>query len=165
MINRRSEAEAFAQLSRQLRLFQIDLQGLRETLFAVAQEAARDEKNLSDLAILYNQALKLRQESGTALDNTFSLNKMTSLNRLQLILLSARLSSAALYLKGELSHYVTQDEAGMIVQRGGQEAVISTRQKEHGKVLLTNWRNWPEELAALDNRPSYSCHRPDDDLF
>jgi signal transduction histidine kinase/DNA-binding NarL/FixJ family response regulator len=156
LINRQSEAEAFTRLSRQLILFQNDLQTLRETQLAVALEAANDQKNLSDLAILYAHALKLAKEPDPALETTFRLNKATSLNRLQLILLSARLSSVAVYLGGELSHYITQDEAGMSIRRNGQEVVISTHQKEDGKVYLSDWRTWlenPPPMIAAPHMP------------
>lgn len=142
LINSEGEADARTRLSRQLLFFKNDLQASREAHMAVAMDAARDEKNLSDLALLYGQTLKLDKEPSEILDFTLSLNKITSLDRLQLILLSARLSSAAVYLDGDLSHYVTRDEAGMVVRQGGQPTLSGTRQRERGRIQLADWRNW-----------------------
>ena len=142
LINSEGEADAFRRLSRQLAFFKNDLQASREAQIAVAMDAARDEKNLSDMAILYGQTLKREKEPSETLDFTLSLNKITSLNRLQLILLSARLSSAAVYLDGSLSHYVTRDEAGMIVLHSGQPMLDGTQQREGGRIQLADWRNW-----------------------
>lgn len=142
LINSEGEADAFTRLSRQLLYFKNDLQASRETQIAVAMDAARDEKNLSDMAILYGQTLKLAQEPSETLDFTLSYNKTTSLNRLQLILLSARFSSVAVYLGGGLSHYVTRDEAGLVVPRSGQSTLRGTRQKEGNRIQLTDWQNW-----------------------
>ena len=149
VINRRGEEEAFAQLSHQLTLFQRELRDLRETQIAVALDGARDDKNLSDLAILYTQTLKFRQQSGTALERTLSLNKATSLNRLQLILDSARLSSASVYLDGALSHYITRDEAGMASLHDGREVLVGAGRNEGENEQLANWRAWQETEAPV----------------
>lgn len=142
LINSEGEADARTRLSRQLLFFKNELQASREAQIAVAMDAARDEKNLSDLALLYGQTLKLDKEPSAILDFSLSLNKITSLDRLQLILLSARLSSAAVYLDGGLSHYVTRDEAGMVVRQGGPPTLNGTRQRERGRIQLADWRNW-----------------------
>jgi signal transduction histidine kinase len=144
LINSQGEADAFSRLSRQLLFFRNGLQDAREAEMAVALNAARDEKNLSDLAVLYSQTLKLGQTPGETLDFTLGHNKITSLNRLQLILLSARFSSVAVYLNGELSHYVTPDEAGMVMQRSGQPSLRATRQQAGGRIQLTDWWSWQE---------------------
>lgn len=159
LVNRRSEAEAYAQLSLELTVFKNDLQGLRDSLVAAAREAATDKKDLSDLAILYSQRLKLHKKPDAVLDNALNLNKITSLNRLQLILLLARLSSVAVYLEGDLSHYITHDEAGMVVHRDEQHVTVGSRQENTEKFHLDGWRNWierpvntliPQRVAMLD---------------
>jgi signal transduction histidine kinase len=125
LTNRRGEAEAFSRLSQQLMLLQDTFQDARETLVALAQEAARDEKNLSDLAMLYSQELALGTPPDDVRDRALHLSKTAALNRLQLILASARLSSLAVYLEGELSHYVTRDGDGVSVRRGAQRTMLS----------------------------------------
>ena len=144
LINSQGEADAFTRLSQQLLSFRSDLQASREAQVAVAVDAARDEKNLSDMAILYSQTLRLDRAPGETLDFTLGHNKITSLNRLQLILLSARFSSVAVYLGGDLSHYVTPDEAGVVTRHGGQPVLSGTRRKEDGRVQLTDWWSWQQ---------------------
>jgi signal transduction histidine kinase len=144
LIDRQGEAEAFHRLSQQLIQLQDDLQGVREALVAVAQEAASDEKNLSDLAILYSQELALDKDPDTLRLRASSLHKAVSLNRLRLILGSARLSSLAVYLEGELSHYVTPDEAGMSARRGPRRTIVSAAQKWNERSGLDNPHGWSE---------------------
>jgi len=109
LIERHGEADAFNQLSRTLMQLQDELQRSREVLTAVAQETARDEKNLSDLAIVYSEAATLKRQPDEIRSRAVTLHKTASTNRLRLILASARLASIAVYLDGQLSHYVTHD--------------------------------------------------------
>jgi signal transduction histidine kinase len=164
LINRHGEADAFNRLTQQLIQLQDDLQGAREALVAVAQDAARDDKNLSDLAILYSEALTLDKQPDAIRSRAMRLQKTVSLNRLQLILASARLSSAAVYLDGELSHYVTRDEAGMSARRGTQHIVVSTTQTPdetpNNASDFSNPQDWSEHaLPALIARRSANVHR------
>jgi len=156
LIDRQGEAEAFNRLSQQLMQLQDDLQGVREALLAVAQEAARDEKNLSDLAIVYSEELALNKAPDAIRTRALSLDKTVSLSRLQLILSSARLSSLAVYLEGELSHYVTRDEAGMSSRRGPQRIVVSTAQKGGDKAALGNAQGWSEHPLPVLVAPRVS---------
>jgi signal transduction histidine kinase len=150
LTNRQGEAEALSRLSQQLMKLQDYLQDVRQELITVAQGAANHDKNLSDMAIVYSQQLTLRHDPDTIRDRALSLHKTVSLNRLQLILASARLSSLAVYLDGDLSHYVTRDRAGMSVRRDGRRAVISTPQTGKEKAELENAQAWLEEpLPAL----------------
>ncbi len=144
LINRESQAEAYNRLSRELIVFQNDLQEMRNRMSNVSMQAARDEKNLSDMAVLYSQLLKLKNQPSAPLDSAVSLNRVTSLNRLQLILLSARLSSVAVYLDDDLSHFVTPQAAGMIKRHDSQTRVVGIQQYRNGKVPLDDWRNWSE---------------------
>ena len=109
LIERHGEADAFNQLSRTLMQLQDELQRSREVLTAVAQETARDEKNLSDMAIVYSEAATLKRQPDEIRSRAVTLHKTVSTNRLRLILASARLASIAVYLDGQLSHYVTHD--------------------------------------------------------
>jgi len=153
LTNRHSEAEAFNRLSQQLMQLQDDLQGARESLLGVAKGAAADEKNLSDMAILYSQELAGDKDPDPIRNRALGLNKTVSLNRLRLILGSARLSSLAVYLNGELSHYVTPDQTGMIVRRGTQHVVVATGQNGRENEQLDNWQDWSERpLPVLVSR-------------
>jgi signal transduction histidine kinase len=144
LTSRQGQAEAFSRLSQQLIRLQDDLHGARDAVVAVAQEAARDEKNLNDLGIVYGQELALVQQSDVLRERALGLHKTASLNRLHLILISARLSSLAVYLESELSHYVTRDEAGMRLSRGVAPAVIGIARQAGDKTALDNAQHWPE---------------------
>jgi signal transduction histidine kinase len=112
VIERQSEADAFHRLSQQLMQLQDDLQSARELLLVVAREATRDDKNLTDMAILYSQSLQLETDHTEIGGRALNAQKEASANRLRLILGSARLSGVAVYLDGELSHYVLSEETG-----------------------------------------------------
>jgi signal transduction histidine kinase len=165
VINRHGQVDASNQLSRQLMQLQDDLQAARDALVAVAQETAHDDKNLSDLAILSSEAFTLnRQTDHTAPADPFrsralSLQKIASLNRLQLILASARLSSLAVYLDGELSHYVTRDEAGISIWRGTQRLMVGTGHRPGDTSDIGDPQHWPERalpLLIVPRRPTVS---------
>jgi len=138
VINRQGEEEAFSQLSHQLKYIKNDLEDIRENQITVSMEAAGDEKNLSDLAVLYSLSLKFQQQPGIALERTLSLNRTTSLNRLGIVLDSARLSSVAVYLDNKLSHYVTQHKIGILTQLAGQETYVSSSRENSEKTPFTN---------------------------
>jgi len=149
LINRHGEADAVNQLSRQLIQLQDDLQGAREALATVAQETARDDKNLSDMAILYTSGTSRLDAAHDALRNDAlrdrgeGLLKTASLNRLRLVLASARLSSLAVYLDGELSHYVTREAAGMRLTRGTEQLIVGTAHTPEQPSSLTDAQDWP----------------------
>jgi PAS domain S-box-containing protein len=149
LTERQSGIDALDLLSQQLIRLQADLQRAREDQLAVAEEAASDDKNLSDMAMLSGQDLALRRIFNPIHESASSLNKAISLNRFQLILRSARLSNIAIYFQGELSHYVTEDEAGMIRRRGAQSALTATTEKDRDGVRLDNWREWPQHPRPL----------------
>jgi signal transduction histidine kinase len=133
LIDRHGEADAFNQLSRGLLQLEDDLQRAREVLTAVAQETARDEKNLSDMAIVYSEAATLKQQPDDIRSRAVTLHKTVSMNRLRLILASARLASVAVYLDGELSYYVTRgDDEGE-----GLPVLIAPRSRDLHRVTAS----------------------------
>jgi signal transduction histidine kinase len=142
LTDRQSEIDASDLLSQQLTRLQTELQRARDGQVVVAEEAASDDKNLSDMATLSSQDLALKQILNPAQETASGFNKAVSLNRLQLILRSARLSSIAVYFQGELSHYVTENEAGMIRRLGAGPALTATTDKDAEGVRLDNWRDW-----------------------
>lgn len=163
VINRHGQVDASNQLARQLMQLQDELQSTRDALVVVAQETAHDDKNLSDMAILSSEAFTLnRQTEATTPPDAFrsralSLQKIVSLNRLQLILASAQLSSLAVYLDGELSHYVTRDEAGISVWRGARHLIIGTSHMPGDTSDIGDPQHWPERalpVLVLPRRPN-----------
>ncbi len=147
LIGRQGEDEAFNRLSQQLMQLQDDMQETRDALVAVAQEAASDERTLSDLAILYSESLAQARRQDDTRDRALTVHKTVSLNRLHLILGSAQLSSLAVYMNGTLSHYVTPDEAGMSVRRGRQPLPIITSLKWSEQNEPAGLQDWPEHRA------------------
>ncbi len=144
-----SEIDALSLLSQQLIRTQTDLERAREDQLAVAEEAAGDDKNLSDMAMLFSQELALKGIVNPIQESAWSLNKAISLNRLQLILRSARLSSIAVYFQGELSHYITDHEAGMIRRHGTRPVLTATTDRDREGVQLDNWRDWSQRDLPL----------------
>jgi signal transduction histidine kinase len=159
LTGRQAQAEAFSRLSQELIRFQDDLQHARDALVAVAQETARDEKNLSDLAIVYSQELALGGQPEPLRERALDLHREVSLNRLDLILSSARFSSLAVYLEGELSHYVTRDAVGMKAHRGAASRLVGLSRRADDKAERDAAQHWPDRapppfvaprLAAAD---------------
>jgi signal transduction histidine kinase len=123
VIERQSEADAFHLLSQHLIQLQEDLQGARDLLLAIAHDAARDDKNLSDIAILYSQQRAAASDPSDIRTKALQLQRKVATNRLQVILGSARLSSLAVYLDGDLSHYALDGS----VMTGSRPTLISPR--------------------------------------
>ena len=149
LTNRQGEAEAFNRLSQQLLQLQDDFQGERDALVGVAREAAGDEKNLSDLAILFSQELARTNDPDPIRDRALGLNKAVSLNRLRLILTSARLSSLAVYVNDGLSHFVTRDDRGLVTWRSSQPVIVVARDDGTPESRLDNWQYWAEHPVPV----------------
>jgi signal transduction histidine kinase len=145
LTNRQSEREAFASLTRQASLLQNDLQHATTELRATAVRTTGRADNLSDLVTVYEQMHQMVDPAqASSLERTLGFNKTVSISRLQVVLQSADFSSAAVYVDGELSHYVTTTAAGMRVFRAGQPTLIQTDRNEVGDLELNNWPNWAE---------------------
>jgi PAS domain S-box-containing protein len=125
LTRRQAEAEASSLLTQELLRLEDALEQLHDRLQAAAREAAEDEKNLSDLGILYSQQLAAARGPDPVRDRALTLQRTASINRLRLLLLPAGLSSAAVYVDGRLSHYVTRDGSGMLQRRpDGRSALV-----------------------------------------
>jgi signal transduction histidine kinase/DNA-binding NarL/FixJ family response regulator len=146
LINQQGEREAFASLTRQTILLQNELQETIIDLRAVAEKSVAGTGNLSDLAIIYAQTQQVATypEQAATYERRLLFNKTISLNRLRVVLQTADLSSAAVYIDNELSHYVTTTEAGMRTIRVDDKTLIKTGQNKAGELRLDNWPTWAE---------------------
>jgi PAS domain S-box-containing protein len=125
LTRRQAEAEAFTLLTQDLLRLQDALEEMRARLQAAAREAAGDEKNLSDLGILYSRELTAARGPDPIRDRALTQQRVASINRLRLLLPPAGLSSVAVYVDGRLSHYVTTDGSGMLQRRpDGRNALV-----------------------------------------
>ncbi len=152
LINLQSEREAFTSLNQQTLLLQNELQETTINLRAIAEKTAGGPDNLSDLATIYAQIQQITNSPGqaAAFERGLAFNKVISLNRLQSILQTAHFSSAAVYIDNELSHYVTDAEAGMRLVQANRMVLIKTGQNQAGELEFDNWPNWLEgDLAPL----------------
>ncbi len=146
LTNRQSEREAFTSLNQQTLLLQNELQEMTINLRAIAVKTAGGADNLSDLATIYAQIQQIANspEQAAAFERGLAFNKIISMNRLQIILQTAHFSSAAVYIDNELSHYVTDAEAGMRLVRDNRMVLIKTGQNQAGELEFDNWPNWLE---------------------
>lgn len=145
LTDQQSKREAFSGLVRQAALLEKDMQLELAKLSSIAQKETARVANLSDMSTLYAQAFQMTDaEQALNLERSFGYNKTVSINRLQVVLRSAGFSSIAVYMDNELSHYVTQNEAGMTVLRNNQKALIRTIQNSAEDLNLNNWPNWTQ---------------------
>ena len=146
LTNLQSEQEAFTSLNQQTLLLQNELQKTTIDLRAIAEKTAGGAENLSDLATIYayTQQITKSPEQAAAFERGIAFNKVISMNRLRVILQTANFSSAAVYIDNELSHYVTDVEAGMRLVQADRMALIKTGQNQAGELEFDNWPNWLE---------------------
>jgi signal transduction histidine kinase/DNA-binding NarL/FixJ family response regulator len=146
LINLQGEREAFASLTRQNVLLQNELLEAVIDLRSIALKNVAGAHHLSDLATLYAQTRQLTAfpERVGVNERGLLFNKVISLNRLKVVLQTADLSSAAVYIDDELSHYVTTTEAGMRTIQVDDKPLIKTARNRAGVLDFTNWPNWAE---------------------
>ncbi len=146
LTNLQSEREAFSSLNQQTILLQNELQETAIDLQTIAEKTAGGTDNLSDLVTIYAQTQQITTspEQAGEYERGLLFNKIISLNRLQVVLHTADFSSAAVYINNELSHYVTNTEAGMSTLRGADTLLIKTDQNQAGDVQFDYWPNWAE---------------------
>lgn len=147
--NRQNEQTAFADLKRDLLTWQNDLQASTIRLREVALDAVGDAVILNQLAELVtlelnlNEPAKIRESSEAA--RTLAYTKSVSLNRLHLVLRTGGFTSIAVYAGGQLSHYVSASEAGMVVRKANDGPVwVQASADTHGNLPFQSWPAWSE---------------------
>jgi PAS domain S-box-containing protein len=120
--NQQNQESAFTALSRDLLAWQNDLQALTAQLQRTALSASGDVELHNRLKQLITFELNAIERSAEpdAIEAVRALSyvKAASLNRLRLVLETGGFSSIAAYTGGQLSHYVSASEAGMMVRKG-----------------------------------------------
>jgi PAS domain S-box-containing protein len=148
--NRQNEQAAFAEIQRDLLTWRDDLHTSMVRLRELALDTMGDEVILTQLAELVmlelnlNELSKKRESSEAA--RTLAYAKSVSLNRLHLVLRTGGFSSIAVYTgTGQLSHYVSDSEAGMLIRRAAAgPAWVEAAADEHGNLPFQSWPAWRE---------------------
>ncbi|MBC7861204.1 MAG: hypothetical protein H7Z39_20990, partial [Burkholderiaceae bacterium] len=145
--NRQNQESAFAGLRRDLLAWQSDLQALTLQLKKIALDVVGDVMVLNQLAELEMFAFRVDDavRLGHAREQARALayGKVVSLNRLQLVLRTGGFSSIAVYIGGQLSHYVSESEAGLMVRRENTgPAWLSAPVDANGELPLQSWPAW-----------------------
>jgi len=174
--NRQNQESAYAGLGRDLQAWRNDLQTLTLQLKKVALGVVGDVMVLNQLAEL--EIFAFRADDAVRLGHareqarTLAYGKVVSLNRLQLVLRTGGFSSIAVYSGGQLSHYVSESEAGLMVRRENSGPVwLSAPVDANGNLPLQSWPAWdqsrpPPALAAPAPdlaQPTVSVHFPGPD--
>lgn len=156
--NRQNEQAAFADLERDLLTWQNDLQAATIRLRAVALATMGDAVVLNQLAELMtlelnlNQPAKMRESRETA--RTLAYAKTVSLNRLHLVLRTGGFTGIAVYTGGQLSHYVSASEAGMMIRKDGDRPVwVQASADTDGNLPFQSWPAWSEAVPRLGLTP------------
>jgi PAS domain S-box-containing protein len=166
--NRQNERTAFADLQRDLLTWQNDLQASTIRLREVALDAVGDAVILNQLAELVtlelnlNEPAEMRESSEAA--RTLAYTKSVSLNRLHLVLRTGGFTSIAVYTGGQLSHYVSASEAGMMVRKAAGPVWVQASADKYGNLPFQSWPAWSEAVPrfvltpppAHLNRPTVS---------
>lgn len=167
--NRQNEQTAFADLERDLLTWQDDLQTSTVRLRAVALDTVGDAVILNQLAELITLELNLndpaRVREFREAARTLAYTKTVSLNRLHLVLRTGGFTSIAVYTGGQLSHYVSASEAGMMIRKASDGPVwVQASADTNGNLPFQSWPAWSEAVPrfvlapppAQLNRPTVS---------
>lgn len=148
--NRQNQRDAYEVLAHNLRYWEDDLQGLTQRWQSTALDAMNDEHTAGQLNGLVALEQQLERSSSGAraradLEDRLASGKAGSLSRLNLVLRAARITSILVYVRGSLSHYVSNSEAGMFVTRmDGRRTWIATVPDSTGSLRTDNWPSWEE---------------------
>ncbi|SFU87035.1 ATP-binding protein [Pseudoduganella namucuonensis] len=150
-----NQESAFAGLGRDLLAWQNDLRATTVHMRKVAVAAVGDLIVLRQLAELevfaFQFAVAAKDGPAREQARTLGYGKSVSLNRLSLVLRTGGYSSIAVYSRGELSHYVSEHEAGMALPRGGAGAVwLSAPADAGGNLPTREWPAWREDRPPAD---------------
>ena len=147
--NQQNQESAFTALSRDLLAWKNDLEALTRQLQRVALSASGDIELHNQLKQLItfeiNADNRLAQPDTVETVRALSYVKAVSLNRLRLVLQTGGFSSIAAYTSGQLSHYVSASEAGMMVHKGNASPVwtrVAIAADEN--LSVDNWPAWKE---------------------
>ncbi|HLY90165.1 MAG TPA: ATP-binding protein, partial [Acetobacteraceae bacterium] len=168
--NRQSQQAAFAALGRQLSAWQSALQITTWQLRGVALATMGDVAVLNQLAELmaleFNVNDPARVQVVPEMARALAYRKTVSLNRLQLALRTGGFSSIAVYMRGKLSHYVSESAAGMTVTNAkGSEVWVAAAADAQGNLPFQSWPAWSEQqVPALEGAPAPAPSRPSVDF-
>ncbi len=146
--NQQNQESAFTALNRDLLAWQNDLQALTGQLQRVALSASGDIELHNQLKQLITFELNADDRSVEEPDTietmrALSYIKAASLNRLRLVLETGGFSSIAVYTSGQLSHYVSASEAGMMVRKGNAPPIwAKVAIKAAENLNVDNWPAW-----------------------
>jgi PAS domain S-box-containing protein len=151
--NRQNEEAAFAGLDNDLHAWQGDLRAMTEQLKGVALATVGDVAILNQLGELMTLEFNLedpaRAPERREMARTFGYRKTVALNRLQLALRTGGFSSIAVYTRGQLSHVVSENAAGMSVRReDGRPAWTTATANARGDIPFQDWPAWREAALA-----------------
>jgi PAS domain S-box-containing protein len=153
--NRQNEQIAFAELNRDLLTWLEDLSTSTSRLREVALATMNDDVILNQLAELVMLDLNLheisKQRESSEAARTLAYAKTVSLNRLHLALRTGGFTSIAVYTgSGQLSHYVSATDAGMLVRRAvGKPVWVGASADAHGNLPFQSWPAWREAPPPL----------------
>lgn len=148
--NRQNEQTAFAELERDLLTWHDDLHVSIIRLREIALDTMSDQVILNQLAELVNLELNLnelsRKRDSSEAARTLAYAKSVSLNRLHLVLRTGGFTSIAVYTgTGQLSHYVSASEAGMLIRRAAVDpSWVEAAADAHGNLPFQSWPAWRE---------------------
>jgi PAS domain S-box-containing protein len=164
--NRQNEQTAFTELDRDLLTWRDDLHTSITRLQEVALDTMGDEVILNQLAELVMLELNLnelaeKRESSEAA-RTLAYAKSVSLNRLHLVLRTGGFTSIAVYTgTGQLSHYVSGSEAGMLIRRAAVgPAWVEAAADAHGNFPFQSWPAWRESAPPFVITPPAHLNGP-----
>ena len=149
--DRQNEEAATASIGKDLLAWQEDLQARTEQLRKAALAVAGDEWVLNHLAEVLTLDLQrsdpMKKVQAAEIERTLAYSKTVALYRLYLMLRTGAFSSITVYTQGQLSHYISSSEAGMLLQWDGAAPVWTRTDVEaNGSVQFQTWPSWQTGL-------------------
>ena len=156
---RQNEEAALADIGNDLLAWQEDLQARTEQLRKAALAVAGDEWVLNHLAEVLTLDLQrsdpMKKAQAAEIERTLAYSKTVALYRLYLMLRTGAFSSISVYTQGQLSHYISTGEAGMLLQWDGAAPLWTRTDVEaNGSVQFQTWPSWQKGLppSSIDSR-------------
>jgi methyl-accepting chemotaxis protein len=157
LTHKHNQEEADRWLSLQVSAFGKQLEELQANFRRTALETAKDSRNIGDFALSYDQ-------SATSGANSSDHTLRVTLRFLESIIRSSGISGVGVYLDTHLSHYVTTDEAGVMVHEADTTTLHNHWPATDGTFDFTARQTWDEHpltpmLTRTIELPDTPTHR------
>ncbi|MGZ8270987.1 MAG: PAS domain-containing protein, partial [Methylophilus sp.] len=150
--HQQNEKAAFSNLNNQLLAWQKDLQTSTEHLKNIAIATTNDRVVLHQLTEILtfesNITHNATQGGQAEISRTLAYHKTVSINRLALALRTGGFTSISVYTQGQLSHYISSTEVGMMLEQANHHKTwVAAPIEKDGNLPLEHWPAWHQRAV------------------